>query len=60
VEGFPDVLVQAEPAEPAEIDLTNALGFYLRSLQDQAVTRRESDDLQTVRVVRLFLTPRLC
>jgi hypothetical protein len=56
-EGFPSVLVHEESAERVEIDLTNALARHLQSVQDQAATRLELDDLPTVRVVRLYLSP---
>jgi len=58
VEGFPEVLVHATSALEAEADVTRALIDHLQRLQDHDATRLELDDFPTVRVVRLYLSPR--
>ena len=59
VEGFPEAAVHATSAKQAEMDLRNALVEHLKQLQDREATRIDWDDLPTVRVARIFLSPRL-
>ena len=58
VEGFPEILVHATSAGQGERDLTNALCEHLTQLQDREATRIDWDDFPTVRVARLWLSPR--
>jgi hypothetical protein len=58
VEGFPDVLVHATSVAQTERDLMNALSEHLKQLQDHEATRLELDDFPTVRLTRLWLSPR--
>jgi hypothetical protein len=58
VEGFPEILVHATSPRQAEADLTRALVDHLTRQQDREATRLDSDDFPTVRVVRLYISPR--
>ncbi len=59
VEGFPEVLAHATSPGQAERDLMNALVDHLKRLQDREATRIDWDDFPAVRMVRLYLSPRL-
>ncbi len=58
VEGFPEVIVHATSPGQAEADLARALVDYFERIQDREATRIDWDDFSTMRVVRLFLSPR--
>jgi len=57
VEGFPNVLVHATSPQQAEAELTRALIDHIERLQDREATRIDLEDLPTVRMARLYLSP---
>jgi hypothetical protein len=59
VEGFPEILVHATSPGQAERDLVNALAEHLRRVQDRESTRIDWDDFPTLRLMRLYLSPRV-
>ncbi len=51
-------MVHATSPGQAERDLVDALREHLRRIQDREATRIDWDDFPTVRITRLYLSPR--
>ena len=56
VDGFPQIFTESESLAEAERDVLNALGDYLRSLEQPYAARIEQDDIPRVAVRRLYLS----